>query len=302
MRVKGLWSVRLSIYSYERGLIQMDQIHEKFENLQRNLLLLGNVTVAFSGGVDSSFLLETAHRVLGGNVIAVTASSCSFPERELNEAKAFCAERGIAHVVCQSEELDIEGFRQNPKNRCYLCKHELFEKIWKIARSRGFDVVAEGSNMDDNGDYRPGLIAVKELGVRSPLREAGLNKEEIRILSKEMGLPTWNKPSFACLSSRFVYGETISEEKLSMVDQAEQLLLDLGFHQVRVRIHGTIARIEILPEEFHDILAGSKRELICRKLKQLGFSYVTLDLIGYRTGSMNETMTDEAMTDETMEG
>lgn len=280
----------------------MDQIHEKFENLQRNLLLLGNVTVAFSGGVDSSFLLETAHRVLGGNVIAVTASSCSFPERELNEAKAFCAERGIAHVVCQSEELDIEGFRQNPKNRCYLCKHELFEKIWKIARSRGFDVVAEGSNMDDNGDYRPGLIAVKELGVRSPLREAGLNKEEIRILSKEMGLPTWNKPSFACLSSRFVYGETISEEKLSMVDQAEQLLLDLGFHQVRVRIHGTIARIEILPEEFHDILAGSKRELICRKLKQLGFSYVTLDLIGYRTGSMNETMTDEAMTDETMEG
>lgn len=278
----------------------MEQIQEKFENLQRSLLQLGRVAIAFSGGVDSTFLLETAHRVLGDGVIAVTAASCSFPERELKEAKAFCAERGIAHVVCQSEELDIEGFRQNPTNRCYLCKHELFEKIWKIAEERGFDAVAEGSNIDDNGDYRPGLMAVKELGVRSPLREAGLNKEEIRALSKEMGLPTWNKQSFACLSSRFVYGETISEEKLGMVDQAEQLLLDLGFHQVRVRVHGTIARIELLPEEFQAVLEEDKRTLICRRLKELGFSYVTLDLMGYRTGSMNETIKNEAAKNEAM--
>lgn len=278
----------------------MEQIQEKFENLQRSLLQLGRVAIAFSGGVDSTFLLETAHRVLGDGVIAVTAASCSFPERELKEAKAFCTERGIAHVVCQSEELDIEGFRQNPTNRCYLCKHELFEKIWKIAEERGFDAVAEGSNMDDNGDYRPGLMAVKELGVKSPLREAGLNKEEIRALSKEMGLPTWNKQSFACLSSRFVYGETISEEKLGMVDQAEQLLLDLGFHQVRVRVHGTIARIELLREEFHAVLEEDKRTLICRRLKELGFSYVTLDLMGYRTGSMNETIKNEAAKNEAM--
>lgn len=280
----------------------MEQVQEKFENLQRSLLQLGRVAIAFSGGVDSTFLLETAHQVLGDGVIAVTAASCAFPERELKEAKAFCVERGIAHVVCQSEELDIEGFRQNPTNRCYLCKHELFEKIWRIAEERGFDAVAEGSNIDDNGDYRPGLMAVKELGVRSPLREAGLNKEEIRALSKEMGLPTWNKQSFACLSSRFVYGETISEEKLGMVDQAEQLLLDLGFHQVRVRVHGTIARIELLPEEFHAVLEEDKRTLIGRRLKELGFSYVTLDLMGYRTGSMNETMKNEAMKNEATEG
>lgn len=267
----------------------MDTLHEKYQHLQEYLRSLGSVTVAFSSGVDSTFLLRVAHDVLEDRVLAVTASSCSFPERELREAEAFCRQNGIAHIVCKSEELDIEGFRQNPKNRCYLCKHELFEKIRAIANEHGLAAVVEGSNMDDNGDYRPGLIAVKELGVKSPLREAGLCKEEIRELSRQLGLPTWNKQSFACLSSRFVYGETISEEKLGMVDKAEQLLLDLGFHQVRVRIHGKIARIEIMPEEFEKLLAV--RQQVSGTFQSLGFTYVTLDLTGYRTGSMNEVLT-----------
>ena len=251
---------------------------------------LGSVAVAFSAGVDSTFLLKVAHTVLGDKAIAVTARSCSFPERELKEAQAFCEKEKIEHIIIDSEELSIDGFRQNPKNRCYLCKHELFSKIGEVAKDRGIEHVAEGSNLDDNGDYRPGLLAVAELGVKSPLRFAELTKEEIRALSKELGLPTWNKQSFACLSSRFVYGETISEEKLAMVDKAEQLLLDLGFRQVRVRVHGTIARIEVWPDEFERLLRDEARNRIYRELKNLGFSYVTMDLGGYRTGSMNEVL------------
>ena len=263
-------------------------IHDKYRVLQENLKALGSVAVAFSSGVDSTFLLKAAQEALGDKVIAVTASSCSFPKRELEEAKAFCEKNGICQIIVESEELDIDGFRQNPKNRCYLCKHELFEKIWEIAKENGMNAVAEGSNMDDNGDYRPGLQAVAELGVTSPLRHCGLTKEEIRILSRNIGLSTWDKQSFACLSSRFVYGEEITRDKLSMVDKAEQLLLDLGFHQVRVRIHGMMARIEVEPGEFSKVLEN--REKITKEFKTYGFTYVTMDLTGYRTGSMNETL------------
>jgi uncharacterized protein len=268
----------------------MNEQIEKLEQLKQYFASLGSVAVAFSSGVDSTFLLKVAHDVLGEKVIAVTAESCSFPKRELNEAKEFCEKEGIRHFVCHSEELEIEGFAQNPKNRCYLCKRELFEKIKKIAEENGISYVAEGSNLDDNGDYRPGLLAVAELGIKSPLRDCGFAKADIRALSKELGLSTWEKQSFACLSSRFVYGETISEEKLNMVDKAEQLLLDMGFHQVRVRIHGLMARIELMPEEFPKLLSDENRIRIAEAFKEYGFTYVTMDLLGYRTGSMNETL------------
>lgn len=267
---------------------KLQEALKKEEDLKDYFRQLKSVAVAFSGGVDSTYLLKVAHDTLGDQVIAVTAKSCSFPERELMEAIRFCEKEGIRHFVCESEELDIEGFSHNPKNRCYICKHELFEKIINIAKEQKIAYIAEGSNMDDNGDYRPGLQAVAELGVTSPLRHSKLAKEEIRILSRNLGLPTWDKQSFACLSSRFVYGEEITRDKLSMVDKAEQLLLDLGFHQVRVRIHGMMARIEVEPGEFSKVLEN--REKITKEFKTYGFTYVTMDLTGYRTGSMNKTL------------
>lgn len=268
----------------------MEDREQKMRKLSEYLAGLGSVAVAFSGGVDSTFLLQAAKDVLGDGVIALTAVSDFFPDRERREADAFCRERGIRQIICREEILKVPGVAANPANRCYLCKRALFEMFLAQAKRQGFSHVAEGSNLDDLGDYRPGLQAIAELGILSPLRECGFSKEDIRALSKEMGLPTASKPSYACLASRFAYGEEITGEKLAMVDQAEQRLLDLGFTQMRVRIHGTLARIEVLPEDFPRLAEPALRREIAEKLKTYGFSYVTADLAGYRTGSMNEML------------
>lgn len=257
----------------------------KLDELKKYLRGLGKVAIAFSGGVDSTFLLSVAHEVLGDNVLALTAASKFIPRRELDEAKKFCAAVGIKQIIFEADVLNIDGIENNPANRCYLCKRALFENFLRLAEDK---ILVEGSNTDDDGDYRPGMRALAELKIKSPLREVGLSKAEIRELSREMNLPTWNKPSMACLASRFVYGEPLTEEKLSQVEAAEEFLLSTGFTQLRVRIHGNLARLEVSPENFSKLL--NLRGVIVDKLKSLGFTYVTLDLQGYRVGSMNETL------------
>ncbi|ADQ40692.1 PP-loop domain protein [Caldicellulosiruptor acetigenus I77R1B] len=265
-----------------------ETLQEKYEKLKNYIKSLGSLAVAYSGGVDSTFLVKVAYDVLGDRVIAVTATSSTYPKRELNDAITFIKQIGAKHIIIESEELEIEGFNKNPVDRCYYCKKELFEKIWKVAKAHGIEYVADGSNFDDLNDFRPGMKAACELNVVSPLKVAGLTKEDIRKLSKELGLPTWDKPAFACLSSRIPYGERITKEKLSMIEKAEEYLLELGFKQVRVRYHqDKLARIEIGKDEMEKFLNINVIESVRNKFKELGFLYVTLDLDGYRTGSMN---------------
>lgn len=265
-------------------------LEEKYERLKAILKKLSSVAVAYSGGVDSNFLIKVAHEVLGDNVIAVTARSSTYPEREFNESVKYAEEIGVKQIVIVSEELEIEGFSKNPTNRCYYCKKELFSKINEIKLENNLDYVVDGSNFDDTNDYRPGMQAARELGIRSPLKEAELTKNDIRELSKRMGLKTWDKPSFACLSSRFPYGNEITIGKLSMVEKAEQYLLDKGFRQVRVRHHGEIARIEVAKEERHKFFSEALMDEIAEEFNKIGFTYVAMELKGYRTGSMNEVL------------
>lgn len=263
---------------------------EKYEKLKEDLIKYKGVSVAFSSGVDSTFLLYAAHDALGDNALAITAESNSFPKRESMEARDYCKELGVKQLICHPEELQIEEFVNNPVNRCYICKKEIFTQIIKLAKEYNTGIVVEGSNLDDNGDYRPGHQAIKELGVKSPLRDCGFTKAEIRELSNYFNIPTWDKPSYACLASRFPYGEKITAEKLDMVDKAEQYIMDLGFRQVRVRIHDKIARIELLAEDMDRFMDVKIREGVYEEFKKIGFEYTALDLKGYRTGSLNENL------------
>lgn len=267
----------------------------KLSKLKNTLLDLESVVIAFSGGVDSTFLAKVAYETLGERALAVTASSETYTPKELEEAKELADKIGINHLVIHTEELSNESFVQNPPERCYHCKKELFSKLFLLAKEKGLNFVLDGANADDVGDFRPGLTAGKELGVRSPLKETGLTKNDIRELSKEMGLPTWDKPSAACLSSRFPYGDPITKEKLQQVQLAESCLRELGFVQFRVRHHGKIARIEIPVENFKLLIDESIRNKILDKFKDVGFGYITLDLSGFSSGSMNLVLDQEVI-------
>ena len=265
------------------------ELERKYHAAKEWLAAKGAVAVAFSAGVDSTLLLTLAHEVLGSAALAITATSPAHPARETQEARAFCEERGIRQIVFESDEMSIPGFDRNPENRCYLCKTRLFEAIVRIAEEEGMHCVAEGTNTDDMGDYRPGFAALGELGVESPLLETGFSKQDIRDLSAALGLATARKQSFACLYTRLAYGDLITPEKLARIDAAEQWLLDAGYRTVRVRMVGDdTARIELADADLPTALA--QRADIVGALKAVGFSYVALDLQGYRTGSGNETL------------
>jgi pyridinium-3,5-biscarboxylic acid mononucleotide sulfurtransferase len=281
----------------------------KMEQLQALLHSYGSCLVAYSGGVDSVFLARVAQATLGTRSLAVIADSPSLPRRELAEAMDIAAKFGFPVRVLQTAEFENSSYLSNPLNRCYFCKHELFEKLAPLARAEGFAVIAYGENASDAGDFRPGAQAAREFQVRAPLKEAGLTKADIRKLSAELGLPTADKPQMACLSSRIPYGERVTEEKLHMIETAENVLRDLGFHDVRVRHHELtsasripesgrvqhLARIEVGPTELKRFLENSVTERVTAALKQAGYAQVTLDLQGYRRGSTNEVLPQPAL-------
>ena len=267
------------------------RLADKYQRLRDILEELGGCVIGFSGGVDSTFLFAVAVDVLGARALAVTACSATYPERELREARDLAGHIGGRHRLIVSEELEIPEFRDNPHDRCYYCKKELFGKLREIADREGLPHVLDGSNLDDRGDHRPGRRAAVELGVRSPLEEAGMTKDDIRQLSQALKLPTWNKPAFACLSSRFPYGTAITAERVRQVGMAEDGLHALGLRTLRVRYHGDVARLELGEDEF-EAAVGALRDKVVRCVKEAGFAYVALDLQGYRSGSMNETLAE----------
>jgi uncharacterized protein len=263
-------------------------MEEKLQGLIENIVKMESLLVAYSGGVDSTFLLRVAKDALGGNVVAATAKSPIYPERECEQAKTVASELGVRHLAIFTEQYQQPEFSHNPPNRCYYCKRELFAKLRQLAGQEGLNWVADGTNYDDLSDDRPGMMAAAELGVRSPLCEAGLTKDDIRALSRQLGLATWDKPSLACLASRFPYGDEISLKALSMVAEAEDYLQRLDFKQVRIRHHHNIARIEVAAEEMKHFYDRELCHQVVSKLKAIGYTYITLDLQGYRSGSMNE--------------